>query len=125
MIELGFQKFDGQGLREVFIDLIQNDRQGFVMLAENDEAICAICTVSIILALRTKGIYGIVQKIYVLPELRGQKIGAELLLATLQHARSLGCSMVEVGTPPEGTRQGQFYRRVGFKRFGDRFRWLP
>jgi len=123
MEELGFEGVDGKGLGEVFKDLVGGEGQGFAMVAEKDGKIIAICTVSGVIALRTRGIYGIVQEMYVSPELRGRGIGAELLQATLRQAQLLGCSMVEVGTPPEGVRQGRFYRRAGFKRFGDRFRY--
>lgn len=123
MEELGFKEFDGHGLKETFKDLVGGGTQGFAMVAEGDGTITALCTVSLVVALRTRGIYGIVQEMYVSPELRGRGIGAELLQATLRQAQLLGCSMVEVGTPPEGGRQGRFYCRVGFKRFGDRFRY--
>ena len=123
MEELGFEDFDGEGLGEVFTDLVGGEGHGFAMVAEENGKITAICTVSKVIALRTSGLYGIVQEMYVSPEVRGQRIGAELLLAALRQAQLLGCSMVEVGTPPEGTRQGRFYCRAGFKRFGDRFRY--
>lgn len=124
MKELGFPEFNGKGLGKIFMGLVKSGKQGFVMLAERDETICGICAVSFVMALRASGVSGIVQEMYVSPELRGQKIGAELLVAALEHAQSVGCSIVEVGTPPEGSRQGRFYQRIGFKRFGDRFRYL-
>jgi GNAT superfamily N-acetyltransferase len=118
MIELGFREFDGAGVDEIFRDFIQSEARGYVMLAESNENICGVCTVSIVMALRTKGVYGIIQEMYVLPEIRGQGIGEKLLEAALEYAQSVGCRMVEVGTPPEGSRQGRFYQGGDFKRFG-------
>ncbi len=123
MIELGFREFEGESVDEIFMDFIQSEARGYVMLAESNENICGVCTVSIVMALRTKGVYGIIQEMYVLPGIRGQGIGEKLLEAALEYAQSVGCSMVEVGTPPEGSRQGRFYQGGGFKRFGDRFRY--
>ena len=64
------------------------------------------------------------REMYILPELlRGQRIGAKMLISAIEYAQSVGCIMVEVGTPPEGSRQSRFYKGVGFKRFGDRYRY--
>ncbi len=106
-----------------FQGMVDGGKHGFVMLAESDDTICGICTVSFVVSLRTRGVYGIVQEMYILPELRGQRIGAKMLISTLEYAQSVGCIMVEVGTPPEGSRQSRFYKGVGFKRFGDRYRY--
>jgi GNAT superfamily N-acetyltransferase len=123
MIELGFPEFDGGNLDKIFKGMVDGGKYGFVMLAEGDDAICGICTVSFVASLRTRGVYGIVQEMYVLPGLRGNKIGAEMLITALEYAQSVGCIMVEVGTPPEGSRQSRFYKGVGFQRFGDRYRY--
>ena len=123
MIELGFGEFDEEGVDEIFMGFIQSEARGYVMLAESNENICGLCTVSTVMALRTKGVYGIIQEMYVLPGLRGQGIGEKLLETALEYAQTAGFSMVEVGTPPEGRRQGSFYKGGGFKRFGDRFRY--
>jgi GNAT superfamily N-acetyltransferase len=123
MIELGFPEFDGRNLDKIFQGMVDGGKHGFVMLAESDDTICGICTVSFVVSLRTRGVYGIVQEMYILPELRGQRIGAKMLISTLEYAQSVGCIMVEVGTPPEGSRQSRFYKGVGFKRFGDRYRY--
>ena len=123
MQELGFRDFDGEGVDEIFMDFVQSKERGYVMLSESNDNICGLCTVSIVMALRTKGVYGIIQEMYILPGIRGQGIGEKLLETALEYAQTIGCSMVEVGTPPEGSRQGRFYQRGGFKRFGDRFRY--
>jgi GNAT superfamily N-acetyltransferase len=60
---------------------------------------------------------------FILPSFRRQGIGAQLLASALERARAGGFSMLEVGTPPEGARQGRFYARAGFLRFGDRWRF--
>ncbi len=83
MIELGFREFDAEGVDEIFMDFIQSEARGYVMLAESNENICGVCTVSIVMALRTKGVYGIIQEMYVLPGIRGQGIGEKLLEAAL------------------------------------------
>ena len=62
MIELGFPEFDGSNLEKIFLDMVDGGKHGFIILAENDEIICGICTVSFVVSLRTRGVYGIVQE---------------------------------------------------------------
>ncbi len=59
MIELGFPEFDDRDLGEIFKGLEQGGKHGFVMLTESDDTICGICSVSFVVALRTRGVYGI------------------------------------------------------------------
>jgi hypothetical protein len=122
MNELGFLSFDERGLPDVFARLGGPDRPDFVMLAERHGAVIGICSLSAMLSLRTKGLCGVVQEMYVAPGHRCKGIGERLLTAAVDHAEALGFAMVEVGTPPDGERQGRFYQRSGFTRFGDRWR---
>ena len=122
MTELGFSPYDSRGTDSVFPGFVEDGTSGFIMVAEAEGVIAGICGVSAVLALRTRGIYGIVQEVYVLPEYRRAQIGEALLKTSIDHARALGYAMVEVGTPPDGERQGRLYQRSGFRRFGDRYR---
>jgi GNAT superfamily N-acetyltransferase len=97
---------------------------GFVFLAESGGTPAAVCTVSLVHALRAAGRYAIVQEMYVAPDLRSTGLGAQLLARALDHARSLGCSFAELGTPLGGERQIAFYRRSGFFPVGERLRCL-
>ncbi len=73
-------------------------------------------------AIRSSGPYAIIQEMYVVPELRRQGIGAELVEEAISQTRLLGCSMVELGTPLNGQRQERFYERLGFQIVGSRLR---
>ena len=90
MIEFGFPEFDGRNLDKIYQGMVGGGKHGFVMLAESDDTICGICTVSFVVSLRTRGVYGIVQEMYILPELRGQRIGAKMLISTIEYAQSVG-----------------------------------
>ncbi|MGB7051321.1 MAG: GNAT family N-acetyltransferase [Acidimicrobiales bacterium] len=52
-----------------------------------------------------------VQSVYVVPEQRSQGVGARLVVAALDHSRSLGCAYVAVHHTERST---TLYRRLGF-----------
>jgi GNAT superfamily N-acetyltransferase len=119
LVELG-----GKPLADAsaFEAMLARPELGFVFLAESGGAPAAVCTVSLVHALRASGRYAIVQEMYVTPALRSTGLGAQLLARALAHARGLGCPFVELGTPLGGERQIAFYRRNGFFPVGERLR---
>lgn len=96
---------------------------GFVVMGEADEKAIAVCTVSYLLAMRTRGKYAIIQEMFVEPEYRSTGVGKDVLEFALNHAAADGCQTVELGTPYDGDRQIQFYERAGFTEVGARLRW--
>ncbi len=57
------------------------------------------------------------------PDARSEGEGMTVLTFALEHAVANGCQTVELGTPYDGDRQIQFYRRAGFTEVGARLRW--
>ena len=122
LMELGGQPVPKDAAEDAFGCLTNEDGNGFVLVYERDGAIVAVCTVSLVQAIRSSGLYAIIQEMYVAPELRCQGIGAELVDEAVSQARWLGCTMIELGTPLNGERQERFYERLGFQTVGSRLR---
>lgn len=122
LVELGGKPLEPRRAAEVYGELCARPELGFVALAERDGEACAVCTVSLVHALRSGGRYAIVQEMYVAPSLRSAGVGRDVLAAALERARALGCPFVELGTPQQGARQIEFYRRSGFASVGERLR---
>src|SRR5262245_38454650 len=91
LVELGGRALDPERAAAVYGELCARPELGFVALGERDGAACAVCTVSLVHALRSAGRYAIVQEMYVAPELRSTGIGRDVLALALARARELGC----------------------------------
>lgn len=123
LTELGGTPPPAEEMTPVFDALVGDGEAGFVTLGESDGAAVAVCTVSHLQAMRTRGRYAIIQEMFVEPEYRSTGVGMEVLQFALDHAVASGCRTVELGTPYHGERQIQFYRRAGFTEVGARLRW--
>ena len=107
----------------VYDRLIADTGDGFIAVGEDGGELVAVCTVSFLQALRTRGRYAIIQEMFVEPDFRSAGAGRDVLRFALEHAAANGCDTVELGTPYHGERQIQFYRRAGFTEVGARLRW--
>ena len=125
LTELGGTPAPAEAMAKVFHRFADDGPSGFVVLAEDDGRIFAVCTVSFVDALRSVGRYAIIQEMYVDPSVRSTGVGMGVLRFALDHAVTRGCAMVELGTPYHGERQIQFYQRAGFTNVGARLRWRP
>ena len=108
----------------VYDRLIDGEGNGFIAVGENEGELEAVCTVSFLQALRTRGRYGISQEMFVEPK-RAAPAWAWTYCASALDTRRCerGAQTVELGTPYHGERQIQFYRRAGFTEVGARLRW--
>ena len=72
------------------------------------------------------GRFGEIAEFYVVPELRSSGLGARMIAAALDHARTRGWKRLEVGAPdlPRWQRTVDFYKRCGFTEVGPRLK-LP
>ena len=123
LTELGGTPPPADVMSPVFGRFADGTEAGFVVLGESEGRAIAVCTVSFLQAMRTRGRYAIIQEMFVEPEWRSTGIGMEVLRFALDHAVANGCHTVELGTPYHGERQIQFYRRAGFAEVGARLRW--
>ena len=125
LTELGGTPPQPEEVSVVFHDLVSNQGTGFIVVGETEERVCAVCTVSFLQAIRTRGRYAIIQEMFVEPDARSSGIGMDVLRFALDLAVASGCRLVELGTPAHGDRQIQFYERAGFTEVGARLRWRP
>ena len=123
LIELGGTPPPAESMIPVFDLFADGGDVGFVALGEANGRAVAVCTVSYLQAMRTRGRYAIIQEMFVEPEYRSTGVGMAVLRFALDHAAASGCQTVELGTPYDGDRQIQFYRRAGFTEVGARLRW--
>lgn len=123
LAELGGVPPPADEMAPVFDDLVSG-AAGFIAIGTDDAgAAVAVCTVSFVTALRTRGRYAIIQEMFVVPDARSSGVGMAVLRFALAHAAANGCGTVELGTPYDGERQIAFYRRAGFTEVGARLRW--
>ena len=120
--ELGGESIPSEIASQTFSRLVSDQDTGFILVVEEEGTIVGVCTVSFQDAIRSHGRYAIVQETYVLPEFRSLGFGGQLVYEAIAQAQSLGCSMVEVGTPGNGLLQEGFYKRLGFAPVGLRLR---
>ena len=120
--ELGGESIPSEIASQTFSRLVSDQDTGFILVVEEEGTIVGVCTVSFQDAIRSRGRYAIVQETYVLPEFRSLGFGGKLVYEAIAQAQSLGCSMVEVGTPGSGLLQEGFYKRLGFAPVGLRLR---
>ena len=125
LAELGATPPQPEEVSAVFHDLTSNQGSGFIVVGETEERVCAVCTVSFVQAIRTRGRYAIIQEMFVEPDARSTGVGMDVLRFALDHAVAAGCWSVELGTPAHGDRQIRFYERAGFTEVGARLRWRP
>lgn len=124
LAELGGTPPPAAAMSPVFDALASGGAAGFIVIGEDDAGnAVAVCTVSFLTALRTRGRYAIIQEMFVEPAARSSGVGMPVLQFALTHAAANGCDTVELGTPYEGQRQIEFYRRAVFTEVGARLRW--
>ena len=124
LTELGGTPPPGDAVSPVFDALVSGVDAGFIVIGEDDSGNpIAVCTVSYLTAIRTRGPYAIIQEMYVAPAARSAGIGMQVLQFALTHAAAHDCNTVELGTPYHGQRQIAFYHRAGFTEIGARLRW--
>ena len=125
LAELGGVPPSADAMAPVFDDLVSGGDAGFIAIGTDDAgAAVAVCTVSFLTALRTRGRYAIIQEMFVVPDARRSGAGMAVLRFALEHAAANGCGIVELGAPANGQRQIAFYRRAGFTEVGARLQYV-
>lgn len=121
LVELGGEPLNAEALRDTF-DQFVSGSSGFVLMAERAGESVGVCTVSLQFALRARGLYGIIQEMYIAEGARSSGVGGVLLRQVQTEAKAQGCAFLELGTPKAGQRQITFYQKHGFSVVGERMR---
>jgi GNAT superfamily N-acetyltransferase len=91
---------NGQGASETFRKII-NEGQGAILVAEEDDRLLGLVTLSYPLAVRCGGLYACIEEFIVGDSARGKGVGGKLLEAAIQKAREKGCFELQVNRPSE------------------------
>ncbi len=84
-----------------FHEIIQDENQGTVIVAEIDAEIVGVITLSYPVAMRCGGKYACIEEFIVNEQMRGKGVGSRLLKASLETARQRGCYELQVNNPSE------------------------
>ena len=98
-------------------------RRGFVLVAREGATVIGVAYVSFTWTLEHGGQSCWLEELYVVPQRRGQGVGATLLAAVLERARSAGCAAVDLEIDDEHGRAANLYARHGFRPLTRR-RWV-
>ena len=111
-------------IRELF-EALSLDGKHTIIIAMNERSECVgIATVSESCAIYARGVLGIINELYVLPDYRSQRVGKMLLDATKRLAKEKAWKRLELTTPGrDWQRTQQFYEREKFVEVGPRMKF--
>ncbi len=86
---------------DVFREILRNDEKGTILVAEEDNEIVGIITLSYPIAIHCGGIYTYIEEFIVSQKMRGRGVGGQLLEAAIAEATLRGCHEIDVNRPSE------------------------
>ena len=104
--------------------IAQEDYVVFYSVNGQDE-IVGLITIAESESLYAGGKIGIIQELYIVPQMRSQGLGRALIQKAVEYARNRKWNRLEVGAPayPQWSRTKTFYIREGFKEIGPRLKY--
>lgn len=96
--------------------------RGEVLVAADEDVVLGLASVSYNLAMRYGGEYCQLEELIVDPSARGRNVGALLVIATLERARSRGCAEYGLYLVESTEKNLPFYQKFGFERVGSELR---
>lgn len=94
--------------------LLEEPRRGRILVARFEDRIVGIAAMSYIWTLEHGAQTCWLDELYVVPELREQKIGTQLLHAAYVRAEEDGCIAMDLEVEADHARAANLYRREGF-----------
>jgi ribosomal protein S18 acetylase RimI-like enzyme len=107
---------DRQRAGGVIDQMLADDRHGFILVAQADDQIVGVAVIIIITSVHYAGRVAWLEELYVMPQRRGQGIGAALVSAVLQRGQDLGLVAVGLDVDARNERVISLYARLGFSR---------
>ena len=104
-----------------FRALLSGER-GQIVVAEEDNELLGMATVSYNLALRYAGEYCQLEELIVAPAARGKNVGGLLVKQTIKNAEERGCSEYGLYLVPSTEHNRAFYAKYGFAPVGTELR---
>ena len=106
---------------DVFDSLLKQTR-GEAVVAEHDDQVIGLATVSYNLAARYGGEYCQLEELIVDPGARGLNAGGALVQATVDRARQRGCAEYGLYLVADTEHNQPFYEKYGFEKVGSEMR---
>lgn len=97
----GESTFSRQRGAGTFREIIKNDEKGTVLVAEEDDNLLGVITLSYPTAIRCGGIYSCIEEFIVSQKARGKGVGGQLLEAAVAEVTAKGCDEIQVNRPSE------------------------
>lgn len=89
------------GALTTFRELVTREDKGVVIVAEENDKLVGLITLSYPIAIRCAGKYTCIEEFIVSETVRGRGVGTQLLQATLEEAKKQGCFEIQVNAPTE------------------------
>ncbi|MFJ7309776.1 GNAT family N-acetyltransferase [Peribacillus frigoritolerans] len=124
--ELGDEAVNSKEFKDVCTELLGKERNLYTaFLAFKEDQCVGIITLSEFASLYAKGIGGVIQELYIVPNVRSQGIGDLLIDAAKEYGINRGWTRIEVGAPDaeKWNRTVSFYKREGFIEVGPRLKY--
>ena len=106
---------------DVYLSHLRGER-GAVIVAENDDGILGIATVSYNLTIRYGGEYCELEELIVDDSARGLNLGRILVQRTIDEAKERGCLEIGLYLVPSTEGPRGFYEKLGFEVIGTEMR---
>jgi len=106
---------------DVYLSHLRGER-GAVIVAENDDGILGIATVSYNLTIRYGGEYCELEELIVDDSARGLNLGRILVQRTIDEAKERGCLEIGLYLVPSTEGNRGFYEKLGFEVIGTEMR---
>lgn len=97
----GTRPFEWDKGRAIFKEIIADEDKGTILLAEEDDRLLGICSLSYPVAVRCGGRYTCIEEFIVGPESRGKGVGGRLIEAVIARATERGCYEIQVNRPSQ------------------------
>jgi GNAT superfamily N-acetyltransferase len=124
LTELGGTSVEGHSFTKVVKECMDTDSYTAFLAFSEDEECIGIISVSQLRAVYAGGIIGIIQELYVQPEMRSLHIGQKLIKTVVDYGINQQWKRIEVGAPNQlnWQRTFDFYVREGFIAIGPRLK---
>jgi len=109
-------------LEAAVASLIEMPERGALLLARDGDDPVGLAVLAYTWTLEHGGLVAWLDELYVIPERRGEGLGAALLARALELSSGEGCTAVELEVDAEHRRAETLYRRAGFEPLA-RSRW--
>ena len=106
---------------KVYASHLRGER-GAVVIAENEDGVLGIATVSYNMAIRYGGEYCELEELIVEESARGLNLGRILVQRTIDDAQERGCSEIGLYLVPSTEGNRGFYEKLGFEVIGTEMR---